>query len=244
MEWFKGMKFYLTHCSSFLKPEFKEVDIKNGVPRNFLIDTYVDFLVVIQKYFTCEGRFNLAFLYHFKLLMHFIGKEAINIPFFLFWSIGKMSDKVQAKPTVSSPALFPSSLIKLLVLEELNKTGKTWESFLTSNNYELISPSPKRPTWKIKRLASQTIAAHVPTSPPIQAPTPTHTPQPISKTPEVALKIYPSMGKGNMKEVKTYLRKNNKLKAIQEEPEEIDKEKTPPLDANPKIVVIESTERS
>jgi hypothetical protein len=131
MEWFKGMKFDLTHYSSFLKPEFKEVDIKNGIPRNFLIDSYADFLVVIHKYFTCEGRFNLAFLYHFKLLIHFIGKEAINIPFFLFRSIDKMSDKVQAKPTASSPALFHSSLIKLLVLEELSKTGKTWESFLT-----------------------------------------------------------------------------------------------------------------
>ena len=115
MEWFKGMKFDLTHCSSFLKPEFMEVDIKNGVPRNFLINTYANFLVVIQKYFTCERRFNLAFLYHFKLLMHFTRKEAINIPFFLFISIGKMSDKVQAKPSASLPALFHSSLIKLLV---------------------------------------------------------------------------------------------------------------------------------
>ena len=149
MEWFKGTKFDLTHCSSFLKPEFKEVDIKNGVPRNFLTDTYADFLVVIQKYFTCEGRFNLDFLYHFKLLMHFTGKEAINIPFFLFRSIGKISDKGQAKPTASSPALFHSSLIKILVLEELNKTGKAWESFLISNNYEMILPSPKRPNPKI-----------------------------------------------------------------------------------------------
>ena len=47
MQWFKGTKFDLTHCSSFLKPEFKDVDIKNGVPRNFLIDTYADFLIVI-----------------------------------------------------------------------------------------------------------------------------------------------------------------------------------------------------
>ena len=147
------MKFDLTHYSSFLKHEFKEVDIKNGVPRNFLIDSYAYFLVVIQKYFTCEGRFNLAFLYHFKLLMHFTGKEATNIPLFLFKSIGKMSNKVQAKPIASSPALFHSSLIKLLVLEEMSKTGKTWESFLTSNNYEVISPSLKRPTPKIKRLA-------------------------------------------------------------------------------------------
>ena len=128
MEWFKGTKFDLTHCSSFLKPEFKEVDIKNGVPRNFLIDTYADFLVVTHKYFTCEGRFNLTFLYHFKLLMHFTGKEAINIPLFMFRRIGKMSDKVQDKPTTSSPAL--SSLIKLLVLKELNKIGKAWDSLV------------------------------------------------------------------------------------------------------------------
>ena len=110
-----------------------------------------------------------------------------------------MSGKVQAKPTTSSPALFHSSLIKLLVLEELSKIGKTWESFLTSNKYEVISPSPKRPTPKIKRLDGQTIATPISTSPPIQAPTPTHTPQPISKTPEVSLKIYPSMSKANKK---------------------------------------------
>ena len=51
------------------------------------------------------------------------------------------------------------------------------------------------------------------------------------------------MSRGNRKQVKTYLRKMNKLKGIQEEPEEIAKEKTPPLDTSPKIVVIESTEK-
>jgi hypothetical protein len=237
------MKFDLTHCSSFLKPEFKEVDIKNGIPRNFLIDSYADFLVVIQKYFTCEGRFNLAFLYHFKLSMHFIGKEAINIPFFLFRSIGKMSDKVQAKTTTSSPALFHSSLIKLLVLEELSKIGNTWESFLTSNHYEMTSPSPKRPTPKIKRPTSQTIAASIPISPLAQNLISTHIPQPVLKTPEVTLKTSPSMSRGNRKEKKIYLRKRSKLKAIQEELEEINKERTPPLDHSLEIVVIESAER-
>ena len=125
-----------------------------------------------------------------------------------------MYDNVQAKPSASSPTLFHSSLIKLLVLEELNKIGKTWESFLASNNYEVILPSPSRPTPRIKRPTSQRIATPVPTSPPIQAPTPTHTPQPISKTPEVALNTYPSMSEGNRKEVKTYLKKRNKVEAF------------------------------
>jgi len=52
------------------------------------------------------------------------------------------------------------------------------------------------------------------------------------------------MSKGNRKEVKTYLRKKNKLKAIQGELEETAKEKTPPLDNNLEIVVIESADRS
>ena len=44
--------------------------------------------------------------------------------------------------------------------------------------------------------------------------------------------------------MRTYLRKRNKLKVIQEEPKEIAKEKTPPLDTSPEIVVIESAKRS
>ena len=43
--------------------------------------------------------------------------------------------------------------------------------------------------------------------------------------------------------MKTYLRKRSKLKTIQEEPEEIIKERTPPLDPSLEIVVIESAER-
>ena len=94
-----------------------------------------------------------------------------------------MSDKVQAIPTASSPALFRSSLIKLLVLEELSNIGKTWESFLTSNHYEVTSPSPKRPTPKIKRPAGQTIVASIPISPPTQNPISSYTLQPVLKTP-------------------------------------------------------------
>jgi hypothetical protein len=51
------------------------------------------------------------------------------------------------------------------------------------------------------------------------------------------------MSKGNRKEMKTYLRKKSRLKAIQEETEEITKERTPPLDISPEIVVIESAEK-
>ena len=43
--------------------------------------------------------------------------------------------------------------------------------------------------------------------------------------------------------MKTCLRKRSKLKTIQEEPEEMIKKRTPPLDLSAEIVVIESNER-
>ena len=51
------------------------------------------------------------------------------------------------------------------------------------------------------------------------------------------------MSRGNRKEMKTYLRKRSKLKTIQEEPKEVNKERTPPLDLSLEIVVINSAER-
>jgi len=38
-------------------------------------------LRVIQRYFTCEGRFDRVYQYHVRLLMHFTGKNPLNFPF-------------------------------------------------------------------------------------------------------------------------------------------------------------------
>jgi hypothetical protein len=100
-------------------------------------------LKVIQRYFTCEGSFNMVYQYHIKLLLHFTGKEAINIPFYLFRSIGKMDDRVQAKSKQVDTSVFHSVQIKILVMEELRKTNTNWESFLTSSQFQLnIAPTP------------------------------------------------------------------------------------------------------
>jgi hypothetical protein len=47
----------------------------------------------------------------------------MNLPFYLFRNIGKMSDRVQAKPKQVDISFFHSGLIKMLVLEELKKTN-------------------------------------------------------------------------------------------------------------------------
>jgi hypothetical protein len=99
---------------------------------------------VIQRYFICEGRFNMVYEYHIILLLHFTGKEAMNLPFCLFRSIGKISNKVQAKSKQLDTSVFHSGLIKMLVMEEIKKTNIDWESFLTTSHFQLdISPTPR-----------------------------------------------------------------------------------------------------
>jgi hypothetical protein len=63
-------------------------------------------LKIIQIYFTCEGIFNMIYQYHIRLLLHFIGKDVMNLPFYLFRSIGKMSDRVQAKSKAVDTSVF------------------------------------------------------------------------------------------------------------------------------------------
>ena len=74
--------------------------------------------------------------YNIRLLLHFTGKESMNLPFYLCRSIGKMSDRVQAKYNQVDTNFFHSSLIKMLILEELNKTNTDWEIFLDASSFQ------------------------------------------------------------------------------------------------------------
>jgi hypothetical protein len=83
------------------------------------LEPYEKLLRVIQRYFTCEGRFDRVYQYHVRLLMHFTGKSPLNLPFYLYRSLGKMADKVQARADQLKSSLFHFSLVKMLVVEEL-----------------------------------------------------------------------------------------------------------------------------
>ena len=93
-------------------------------------ENYAKMLMVIQKYFTCEGIFHMVYSYHLRLLQHFVGKRSLDFPFYLYISLGKMSDKVQIKTEGNETSLFHHGLINLLVLEELRRLDKDWSFFL------------------------------------------------------------------------------------------------------------------
>jgi hypothetical protein len=75
--------------------------------------------------------------------MHFTGRSPLNLPFFLYRSLGKMADTVQARDDQPKSSLFHFSLVKLLVVEEIRKLNRDCDSFLTSTN---ISLDPKGDT--------------------------------------------------------------------------------------------------
>lgn len=148
--WFKVQKFLLHNCHEFLEEEHQGISMIVGIPKDFLKEHYSNLLMVIQKYFTCDGRFHMVYQYHFRLLVHFIGKRTLDIPFYRFKILGNMVDKVQAKSDTSSTSIFHDGLIKLLVVQELNRLNRDWLTFLFLSGYELDVATPSRKTPKSK----------------------------------------------------------------------------------------------
>jgi hypothetical protein len=63
----------------------------------------------------------MIYQYYIRPLLHFTRKYLMNLPFYLFRSIGKMADRVRAKSKDVETSVFHSGLIRMLVMEELKK---------------------------------------------------------------------------------------------------------------------------
>jgi hypothetical protein len=148
--WFKAMILSSPFVKDIFKPEYQANDLSKNVSTNQLIDQFERMLKIIQRYFSCEGRFNTLYHYHIRLLLHFTGKVQMNIPYYLLISIGKMAYRVQAKSKDVDSSLFHSELIRILVSEELGKKEISWEIFLVSSHFKLDQHLP--PNHKLKAL--------------------------------------------------------------------------------------------
>ena len=69
---------------------------------------------------------------------------SVDLPFYLHKSLAKMVDKVQAKSEGSETSLFHHGLIKLLILDELQRLGRDRSSFLFVSGFEMDTLTPKR----------------------------------------------------------------------------------------------------
>jgi hypothetical protein len=110
--------------TDFLKPKYRKQKFGATIPREYVLENYEKILRVIQRYFICEGTFDMVYQYHIRLIIHFKGNILLNLPLYLYRSLGKMSDKVQAMDDQLKSSLFHFSLVKILVIEELRKLNR------------------------------------------------------------------------------------------------------------------------
>ena len=95
-------------------------------------------------YITCEGRYNRAMIYHFKLMNHFTGKSPLNLPFYLHRSLAKMAHEVKAQPTKIARSLSHRGLIQILIQEVLKRRNMARARFLFWNGFETcLQPEEK-----------------------------------------------------------------------------------------------------
>jgi hypothetical protein len=134
--WFKNLKLDVVPWSLFITSRSIHCCDK-GMPVSLLKIRWNGLLVVLRKFVTCEGHYCLIFLYHIRLLMHFIGFQ-LNMPFYLLRSLYKMSKRYKRKNLDS--ILFHHGLIKLLLVHHLKVLGDDWDSFFTRNVFVSVNP--------------------------------------------------------------------------------------------------------
>ena len=90
-KWFKTTITKNVEFRSYLKPKHRNVVWKKSVPSTWLEEIWKQLLKAILVYITCEGRYNRAMIYHFKLMNHFTGRIPLNLPFYLHKRLTKMT---------------------------------------------------------------------------------------------------------------------------------------------------------
>jgi hypothetical protein len=120
------------------------VNWKKGIPRSWLVHPWDELAYLIQKFITCEGRFNIIYLYHIKLLQHLRGDCEINLPYFLLQSLSKMARTVQKQDRNTGRSLYHCGLIKMIVKNELLKQNMNWQQFTIENGFETVKEEEER----------------------------------------------------------------------------------------------------
>lgn len=111
-KWFKGDELEVSAFKEFVKPEFSN-EFATTFPTTYLRDHHSELLKLVQRYFTCEGRFSRAYQYHLRILLHFTDKKPLS--YFLLKSLERMATKVQPQRDNHMSSRFHFSLIKILV---------------------------------------------------------------------------------------------------------------------------------
>lgn len=134
-KWFKRKTIRIGDFSKFLKPQYSMVDWKHGIPSSWFKEDHHHVLNLIQRFITCEGHFSITHLYQMRFLTHIIGDDPLNLPFYLYNSLIKMSQRYQRQPLSFPQYVYHHGLINIIVQFQLNKKRKSWDEFLVVEGF-------------------------------------------------------------------------------------------------------------
>jgi len=157
--WFKNRAVEDQQWKQILKNPGMDTSIfTKGIPVSLVKEEWKALLLLVQKFFTCEGRFGILYVYHAKVMMHFLGEHDINLPYFLFSSLKKMCAIVQRNPRNVEAHLYHHGLVKMLVEEQLKEKQDTWDRFLIRNHFQEIGEGSSQVPKKSRRRKREEIS--------------------------------------------------------------------------------------
>lgn len=151
--WIKNRRFGKEICIPFLKEDPLNLSWGKGISPYLLKCKYQRFIFSLKKYITREGHFELIFLFHMRLLGQF-RDDHIKLPYFLTMSLIKMSMAAQDRASNIEEILYHHGLVKIIMLEVLQKHSKTWEAFLQENGFTypgLLEANKEKSARKVKK---------------------------------------------------------------------------------------------
>jgi hypothetical protein len=144
--WFKNKLITGGDVNQFLKPEHRDPNWAKGIPRDWIADEWMESLLMLKRFITCEGCYSIVFLFHLRFLLHLDGIKRMNLPYYFLRDLNKMAMRVQENPNTPPHGIFHQGLIKFLVKAELGKLQKTWNHFLIQSGFEREEYPPSSQT--------------------------------------------------------------------------------------------------
>jgi hypothetical protein len=63
-KWFKKKLITGGDVNQFLKPEHEDPNWAKGIPGDYIFDEWMEYLLMLKHFITCEGRYYTIFLFH------------------------------------------------------------------------------------------------------------------------------------------------------------------------------------
>jgi hypothetical protein len=117
---------------SFIEPR-EELDKKEkGLNPSTLSEPWKKLVGIVQRYITCNGRYDVIRPHHLKLLATLKQRLVLNLPFFQRTILHEFSLRTQrSKDHVT--VISHHRLVKLIVDKALSQNQLTWENLIEAN---------------------------------------------------------------------------------------------------------------